>query len=228
MQLHVFFSISHLRANLKKTKSFWLYIKKQLVGIIIWCVVKRCDKAGRNSSLQLWSTRWWLCVTLPDSVEPLEMRVALWGTNTAQIQDSGQHKGMKTAPRKLLTSTCCDVNSRECPSKCVFGRRAAWQLPHKVAGNVSGRGEAAERTAGSNYRCFFVQLSGCFFFASRGPAVKHGPSPLKVIFPPAWSVRPGCLRRQRLFSRFHCCVRVAVGEGKPTAMPVLCQLALAG
>lgn len=67
-----------------------------------------------------------------------------------------------------------------------------------------------------------------FFFASRGPAVKHGPSLLKVIFPPAWSVRPGCLRRQRLFSRFHCCVRVAVGEGKPTAMPVLCQLALAG
>lgn len=123
-----------------------------------------------------------MTVTLPDSVEPLEMRVALWGTNTAQIQDSGQHKGMKTAPRKLLTSTCCDVNSRECPSKCVFGRRAAWQLPHKVAGNVSGRGEAAERTAGSNYRCFFVQLSG-FFFASRGPAVKHGPSPLKVIPP---------------------------------------------
>lgn len=60
-------------------------------------------------------------MTLPDSVDPLEMRVALWGTNTAHILGSKQHKGTITAPRKLLTSTCCDVNSRECAANACSG-----------------------------------------------------------------------------------------------------------
>lgn len=156
-----------------------------------------------------------MTVTLPYSVEPLGMRVALWGTNTAQIQDSGQHKGMKTAPRKLLTSTCCDVNSRECAAKCVFGWWAGWQLPHKVAGNVSGRVEAAEHTAGSNYRCFCSSWAFCIPRPSR----VHGSSSLKVFFSSALSMCQGCLRRQPLFSWFHCRVRFVVGEGNPTAMP---------
>lgn len=46
------------------------------------------------------------------------------GIQIQRRRDSGEHKGMKTAPRKLLTPACCDVNSCERSLNCEFWRLA--------------------------------------------------------------------------------------------------------
>lgn len=131
--------------------------------------------------------------------------------------DTGQRAAQRN---ENSASETFNINLLWCEFMWVRGKvrfRGAGRLTtaSQGCGECERSGEAAERTAGSNYHCF---CSSWAFLHPKAQPLTRALVP-EGNFHPAWSMWQSCLHCQPLFLWFYCSLRVAVGEGNPTAMP---------